>query len=99
MKKQSNLFILPQRVFFFMLFCLMLSYPSASLQAQKVSLSAKSQSIGSVMDEIEKQTGYKFFYNNSQVDLKQDVTLRAKNGKLSDVLSKLLPEPASAMRL
>lgn len=67
----------------------MLSYPSASLQAQKVSLSAKSQSIGSVMDEIEKQTGYKFFYNNSQVDLKQDVTLRAKNGKLSDVLSKL----------
>lgn len=89
MKKQSNLFILPQRVFFFMLFCLMLSYPSASLQAQKVSLSAKSQSIGSVMDEIEKQTGYKFFYNNSQVDLKQDVTLRAKNGKLSDVLSKL----------
>lgn len=50
----------------FMLFCL-ISISVSNLKAQNVTLSRHSKSLKEAMNEIERQTGYKFFYNNSQI--------------------------------
>lgn len=85
MKKSTNLFTLPKKVTFFMLFFL-LSLPGL---AQKVTLPNQTVTIKQVMSQIEKQTGYKFFYNNTQVDLNRSVTIKAKNKPLPQVLELL----------
>lgn len=47
-----------------MLFCL-ISISVSNLKAQNVTLSHHSKSLKEAMNEIEKQTGYKFFYIRS----------------------------------
>ena len=41
--------------------------PSAAF-AQKINLSEKTQSVKQYMDEIEKQTGFMFFYSNIPIN-------------------------------
>ena len=48
-------------------------------QTTIVNLNAKGKSLATVFKDIENQTGYKFNYDQSEVDLKQLVTLSSKN--------------------
>lgn len=81
-----------------MLFCLMAMYTS-SLQAQKITLPTQSKTVKYVMGEIERQTGYKFFYNNNQVDISRLVFIKAKKENLSSVLTKLFAGTAISYKL
>lgn len=58
-------------------------------QDAKVSLSAKSTRIYDLLNEIEKQTNYLFFYSPKEIDIDAPVTLVAKSQKVSDVLSEI----------
>ena len=72
----------------FMLFCL-ISISVSNLKAQNVTLSHHSKSLKEAMNEIEKQTGYKFFYNNSQINVDKIISFSSKNEKLSSVLARI----------
>src|SRR5699024_10724351 len=57
---------------------------------QKVSLNFKNASLSEVLDEIQKQTGYDFLYNSALIGKQQNITIRASNTDLKQVLINIL---------
>lgn len=60
--------------------------------AQQINIEAKNQSIEQIFKEIEKQTNYRFFFNNDCFDADQRISLSVKNVELKEVLEKILDE-------
>lgn len=77
-----------KKVTLFMLFCFM-SMNFSSLKAQNVTLSHQTKPLKEVLSEIEKQTGYKFFYNNSQVNVYQNINVSSNKENLTHVLTRM----------
>lgn len=74
----------------FLLLCSCFAFAGhANSQNAKVSLNKNRAQLGEVLDEIEKQTDY-LFVSNRDVDLKQKVSVRAKDESVQEVLSKVL---------
>ena len=59
---------------------------------QKISLKLKKTQITDVLVSIEKQTNYRFLYNNDLLDLKQKVSLNVQDAELKQVLDRLFAE-------
>lgn len=60
-----------------------------SAQKQKVSLSFTDAELLNILDEIEKETGYYFLFNEKLIDTKQKITLVVNNDDVSNVLHQL----------
>jgi len=60
---------------------------SATAVAQKITLSEKDASLEKVFNDIKKQTGYIFFYENDVLKGTSKVTIDVKNEELPDVLN------------
>ena len=88
MNKNSSTRPVGRKLTIFMLFCL-LSMCFSSIWAQNVTLSQHARPLRKVLGEIERQTGYKFFYNNSQVDVEKKVNVSSKKENLDKVLARL----------
>ena len=75
----------------FILFFVGLLQVSAASYAQKTTLNLKmtNASIIDVFEKIESQSEFRFFYDNSQVDLKQNVSIDMTDRKIEDVLNDL----------
>lgn len=75
----------------FLLFFVGLLQVSAASYAQKTTLNLKmtNASIIDVFEKIENQSEFRFFYDNSQVDLKQNVSIDMTDRKIEDVLNDL----------
>ena len=56
---------------------------------QKVNIKAKKIEVSQVLASIEQQTNYRFLYNNELTDLKNTVTINAKNARITDILPSL----------
>lgn len=56
----------------------------------QVSISKKNEPLKSVLLDLEKQTGFTFFYNNQLIDVQKRVSVTATNKRLSVLLSELL---------
>ena len=65
---------------------------SASVFSQnpKISFSYKDQTVKEVLNDIEKNTEYRFFYNEDFIDLNRKVTMDGTDQKVEEVLNKLL---------
>jgi len=63
---------------------------SPTIAQEKVTLDVNEASLKSVLTLIKKETGYKFLFRNSEIDLTQKVTITAKNESLSKVMDKIL---------
>ena len=87
MNKNSSTRPVGRKLTIFMLFCL-LSMCFSSIWAQNVTLSQHARPLRKVLGEIERQTGYKFFYNNSQVDVEKKVNVSSKKENLDKVQEK-----------
>lgn len=87
MKKTRSLLTSHRKVTFFMLFCLFAF--TSTLKAQRVSLPSTVRTLKQSMNDIEKQTGFKFFYNNKQIDEKQMVKAGCKDESLTRALAKV----------
>ncbi|HRF20410.1 MAG TPA: STN domain-containing protein, partial [Chitinophagaceae bacterium] len=59
---------------------------SAKGTAQKVTLSEKNVSLQKIFKQINKQTGYQFFYEDDLLDQAGKVDISIKNGELKEVL-------------
>jgi TonB-linked SusC/RagA family outer membrane protein len=55
---------------------------------QKITLNTNTQ-IASILTQIEKQTNYRFLYNNALPELKKQVSLEVQNTELKDVLDQV----------
>lgn len=64
---------------------------SASVYSQNSRLtgSFKDKSVKEILDEIENNTEYRFFYNENFIDLKKKVTVEANNSNVNEFLDKL----------
>ena len=72
----------------FILFFVCLLQVSAATYAQKTTLNLKmtNASIIDIFEKIETQSEFRFFYDNSQVDLKHNVSVDMTDRKIEDVL-------------
>lgn len=58
-------------------------------QSTLFSLSMKNQTVQDVLENVEKQTQFKFFYNNNQVDVDRKVSINIKQKNVFEMLDKL----------
>ena len=72
------------KLYIFLLFCSIGLAQAANSYAQKatVSLNVQNQTVQSVLDEIEDQSEFSFFFNTKHVDLNRRVSV---NTKKSDI--------------
>jgi len=75
----------------FLLFLIGVLQVSASIYSQNASTSfaMEDKSVKDVLDEIEKLTDYRFFYNNSLLDLNRTVTINGDRNHVEDILNDL----------
>ena len=89
MKKPLNLSLLPGNIKQTVLLGTFAMLTALPTQAQKVTLGKHVQTVKAAMEAIEKQTGYKFFFNNSQVNTARNVNVKADSKALKTVLNEL----------
>jgi TonB-linked SusC/RagA family outer membrane protein len=83
--------LLMSKITFILLFVGLLQVSGASYaQITKLDLLVSDVSIIELFEKIESQSEFRFFYDNSQVDLKQKVSVEATNRKVEDVLEDVL---------
>lgn len=58
-------------------------------QQKSLTLSVTNKSMQTILDEIEKKSGFRFFYNNNQIDTKRSFSVNAKEQDINEVLSQL----------
>ena len=63
---------------------------SATASAQKINLSLKDVSFETAFKEIEKQTGFIFWYDKAEVDLAGKISVSIKNASIQQVLEECL---------
>src|SRR5437868_11293953 len=76
----------------FLAFFLLVTSLAASARgyAQGITISQKNVSLQTVLKEIEKQSGYRFFYNESLLQQVNKISVDVKNATLPDALEACL---------
>ena len=75
---------------FFLLFLFMNVPMGYAQQPIKISLNLQNATFEEVFNAIEKQTGYKFVYNTSDIDRTERVSIQESDQELSQILQSLL---------
>jgi TonB-dependent starch-binding outer membrane protein SusC len=57
----------------------------------KITVQAKNEKLGVVLEKIEKQSSFVFVYSNDEINTSQKVNLNVKDKSLTEVLQELLP--------
>ena len=65
---------------------------SLAIQAQTVTKEFKSTPLRSVLEEVEKQTGFSIVYDNDDLDNSRKVTRSFEDASIEEVLSSVLPD-------
>src|SRR5690606_2879889 len=73
----------------FLLICISAVTLQASDSFQKVSINKVNAKVITILEDIEDQTDYKFFYNNSQVDVDREVTFYLHEVDVNKALDEL----------
>ena len=75
----------------FLLFVCLSSLPYY-IQAQEkknITLDVKNETVENVFNQLSKQTGYKFFYDQEIVNAAPRISIKARNSSLENILSKI----------
>lgn len=77
-----------------LLLVLLACSPAGALYAQeaKVSFQLRETPLSTMLKEIQKQTGYKVFYNDNSVDVTRKVNVSARQVPVNKVLESILPK-------
>lgn len=76
-----------------------ISQIAAIAAGPKVSVSSSGETLGSVLEQIHKKTGYEVFYNDRHVDVDRKVSINMSNRELSEVLNKLFAGTSTSWTL
>ncbi|SJN52608.1 carboxypeptidase-like regulatory domain-containing protein [Sphingobacterium faecium] len=74
------------------------SYHGLPVSAQQLHIESKSQSLKSIMQQIEKQSGYSFLYDEKTINLNRKVSLQM-TGSLTQILQSLEQQTYLQLRL
>ena len=85
----SSVFSASKAVILSVLFVFCCNISSIYAQNKSLSINIQNQSVKTVLTEIEKASGYDFFFNNKHVDLNRIVSLSANNEDIQNILNKL----------
>lgn len=88
-KKSHLVRIMKLTVFLSFCFVFAMMATNGSSQNTKVTLNQHNVMISEVLNAIEKQTDYLFFYNKENVDVSQKTSISATNKSVSDVLARI----------
>lgn len=85
---------------FILCVCAGVTYATESYsQSTILSLDVQNKTVQDVLDKIEAQTEFRFFYNNKQVDTSRQVSLKARNKNVFSVLDELFDETSVAYKV
>jgi len=75
----------------FLSFCFVFVMMASNVNSQnaKISLDKQHVTISEILNSIEKQTEYLFFYNKENVDVNKTTSIKIKDGSVAEVLSKI----------
>lgn len=82
--------LLKMKILFVLLFVSSLSLYANNAYSQKVTIEEKKATLNDILREIEDQTDFFFVYNKEELDLNREVSVKAKDQEISEVLSQLL---------
>lgn len=89
-KNQQGLLFLKMKISIFLLFFSIFQIAASDGNAQKrINLDFSSAPLAKVMKEIKKQTQYKFFYVNSEINTDQKISVKVTNETMVNVLNQL----------
>ncbi len=74
---------------FLFLLILHVSAENSYSQSSRVSLNLQKVKIASVLNEIEKQTNYLFFYNEKEINVNRKVDIHVRNQEVSEILARI----------
>ncbi len=74
----------------FVIFILQAGATTVYSQKAKVSIDVQHARLSDVLEQVESQTDYLFFYNKKNIDVNKEVNLKVSNVSVSDVLNKTL---------
>lgn len=60
-------------------------------QQAMISIDVRNQTVGEILEEIESQSDFDFFFNNKHVDLSRRVSVSVNNSNIFQVLKEVLP--------
>lgn len=84
---------IPLYMRFFVLFLICsvsLTYATGTYaQNTRISIELQNKSVKEVLKEIEKQTGFSFFFNNKHIDVNRRVSVSAVQGNISEILNEI----------
>lgn len=77
-----------------LLLALLACIPAGALRAQeaKVTFQLREKPLSTLLAEIQKQTGYKIFYSDNNVDISRKVNVSARQVPVNKVLESILPK-------
>lgn len=87
-RKTQKLLLIMKLAAFFLLFSLQVSATVYS-QTTKFNFKAKDKQVADVLREIEASSDFRFFYIREQVDVERQVSLRANNSTVEDILNEM----------
>lgn len=67
------------------------SFSNIRAQTSLYEFDFKDISLKNAMQQIEKKTGYVFFFNNSSIDINRNIKVRLHNASLEDIVKELFP--------
>ena len=90
MKKTNQRLFYPQKVkrqlFCALVACAVCAIP-VNAQSGTISLNKSNVSMHTIMQEVEGQSDYTFFYNDNQIKLDKKVSVKAQNATIEQVLA------------
>jgi len=87
LQRKKNFYVLMKLKVIVLLVCAFQISGAVNSQETKLNLSLNNVKIGDVLKEIQKQSGYDFFYAHEIADSDRKIDLNLKNANLNDVLS------------
>lgn len=84
-----NKLILMSKITLFLLFAGLLQASASYSQSARLNLELVDVSLVNVFEEIEAQTEFSFFYDNSLIELDREVTIDVSNRKIEEVLDNI----------
>lgn len=87
---KGNIWRIPLFMLAFSLLTSLYGVSYASGQAKSISVQLKNVSLGEALKEIEKASGYSFFYDENKIDMSHRVSLDAKNQSVNNILGNIL---------
>ncbi|MCL3779538.1 SusC/RagA family TonB-linked outer membrane protein [Prolixibacteraceae bacterium JC049] len=88
-RKLQKLFLIMRISMILLLACMLNVSAAVYSQSNKLSLKIKNDRIENVLKLIEQQSGYRFFYQNEQIDADRKVSLKVTNQTVTQVLNQI----------